>query len=61
MPRGTHHWEKFITPQEYEGWLQQAGMQQSDLTGVVYNPLKGSWSRSSDTAVNYMVTATKPS
>ena len=57
LPRGTHHWEKFITPAELDGYLGRAGLRRFDLTGVVYNPLTGAWSRSRDTDVNSMLVA----
>jgi 2-polyprenyl-6-hydroxyphenyl methylase / 3-demethylubiquinone-9 3-methyltransferase len=60
LPRGTHHWEKLITPEELERWLAAAGLKQVDITGVFYNPLTGAWARSRDADVNYMVVADKP-
>lgn len=60
LPRGTHHWEKFITPEELDRYLAAAGLKRVDLTGVIYNPLTGAWTRSRDADVNYMVVADKP-
>jgi 2-polyprenyl-6-hydroxyphenyl methylase/3-demethylubiquinone-9 3-methyltransferase len=60
LPRGTHHWEKFITPEELDRHLADAGLKRADLTGVIYNPLTGAWTRSRDADVNYMVVADKP-
>ena len=60
LPRGTHHWEKFITPEELTRYLEAAGLKSADCTGVVYNPLTGAWARSRDTDVNYMLVADKP-
>jgi 2-polyprenyl-6-hydroxyphenyl methylase / 3-demethylubiquinone-9 3-methyltransferase len=60
LPRGTHHWEKFITPDELNRYLEAAGLKPVDTTGVVYNPLTGTWARSRDTDVNFMVVADKP-
>jgi 2-polyprenyl-6-hydroxyphenyl methylase/3-demethylubiquinone-9 3-methyltransferase len=58
LPRGTHQWEKFITPQELEGWLAEAGMQTLDKTGVAYNPFTGKWLKAPrDMDVNYMLVA----
>jgi len=37
----------------------QAGLQVSDETGVIYNPLTDQWRLSSDMGVNYMLTAEK--
>ena len=59
LPRGTHQWEKFITPDELQGWLTAAGLKQEDISGVAYNPLTGDWKRVKDTDVNYMIFAVK--
>jgi 2-polyprenyl-6-hydroxyphenyl methylase/3-demethylubiquinone-9 3-methyltransferase len=59
LPRGTHRWDKFLTPHELEGALTAAGLAVTDETGVVYNPLSDAWRLSSDMDVNYMVTAAK--
>ncbi len=60
LPRGTHQWEKFITPDELRAELSRSGMAVADLTGVVFNPLANEWRRSPDTAVNYMLVAARP-
>ncbi|HEV2557791.1 MAG TPA: bifunctional 2-polyprenyl-6-hydroxyphenol methylase/3-demethylubiquinol 3-O-methyltransferase UbiG [Microvirga sp.] len=57
LPKGTHQWEKFVTPEELERALAEAGLQVADRQGVVYNPLRDAWSLARDTAVNYMVAA----
>ncbi len=59
LPRGTHEWEKFVTPDELTAAIQGAGFVVSDLKGVVYNPLRDTWSLSRDTAVNYMLLASR--
>ena len=60
LPRGTHHWEKFITPAEMEAMFVDAGLRPVDCVGVVFSPLAGSWSRSANTSVNYMSLAERP-
>jgi len=60
VPRGTHQWDKFLTPNEVEIALQRHGLQVTAETGVVYNPISDRWSLSSDMDVNYMLTAAKP-
>src|ERR1700719_261331 len=57
LPRGTHQWDKFVTPNELDIALTQAGLRVSDETGVIYNPLANQWRLSSDMDVNYMLTA----
>jgi 2-polyprenyl-6-hydroxyphenyl methylase/3-demethylubiquinone-9 3-methyltransferase len=59
LPKGTHEWDKFVTPEELTDALGQAGFAVSDLTGVSYNPLKDSWSLSRDLSVNYMLLASR--
>ena len=59
LPRGTHEWDKFVTPDELTAAIEQAGFAVNDLTGVAYNPLRDSWSLSQDTAVNYMLLASR--
>jgi len=59
LPRGTHQWDKFVTPNELEIAMVQAGLQVSDEAGVIYNPLADQWQLSSDMDVNYMLTAEK--
>ena len=60
LPRGTHQWEKFITPVELDNWLTHNGLKQLDRTGVTYNPFSGEWRRARDMDVNYMLVAQKP-
>jgi len=60
LPRGTHQWEKFITPQELDNSIRAGGMRVKDKSGVLFNPLAGTWRRSADTDVNYMMLAEKP-
>jgi len=60
LPRGTHQWERFITPEELAGWVRAAGLGVSDVQGIVYNPLADRWSLSADTDVNYMLAAARP-
>jgi len=57
LPRGTHRWDKFVTPNELEIALELAGMRISRESGVLYNPLADRWQLTSDMDVNYMVTA----
>lgn len=60
LPRGTHEWSKFVTPDEMRTMMQDAGLLPGPVTGVSFNPLTDKWSLSGDAAVNYMMTATKP-
>src|SRR3972149_2942480 len=60
LPRGTHRWDKFITPNELEIALERAGLRVIDEIGVTYNLFADRWQLSEDTDVNYMMTAHRP-
>jgi 2-polyprenyl-6-hydroxyphenyl methylase/3-demethylubiquinone-9 3-methyltransferase len=60
LPRGTHRWDKFVTPDELEAAMRAAGLRAIDESGVIYNLLADRWQLSSDMDVNYMLTAEKP-
>ena len=61
LPRGTHEWSKFITPEELFELLKQSGMNPVDRKGFVFNPVTWGWSISSrDLSVNYVTTSLKP-
>src|SRR5438270_10529428 len=57
LPRGTHQWDKFVTPDELAQHLADNKLTITDQAGVIYNPLADKWSVSSDMDVNYMVVA----
>jgi 2-polyprenyl-6-hydroxyphenyl methylase / 3-demethylubiquinone-9 3-methyltransferase len=59
LPRGTHQWDKFVTPNELEIAIEQSGLTIADETGVIYNLLADRWQLSADMDVNYMVVAEK--
>jgi 2-polyprenyl-6-hydroxyphenyl methylase/3-demethylubiquinone-9 3-methyltransferase len=60
LPRGTHRWDKFVTPEELEGALERSGLDVTSERGVIYNPFADRWQLSSDMDVNYMLVAEKP-
>jgi 2-polyprenyl-6-hydroxyphenyl methylase/3-demethylubiquinone-9 3-methyltransferase len=55
VPRGTHDWNKFVTPAEIGDAVSAEGLEERDRTGVVYNPLLDEWRLARDTDVNYMM------
>jgi 2-polyprenyl-6-hydroxyphenyl methylase/3-demethylubiquinone-9 3-methyltransferase len=59
LPRGTHQWDKFVTPDELEAAIEKNGLEIVDETGVIYNLLADRWQISTDMDVNYMVAAEK--
>ncbi len=60
LPRGTHQWDRFVTPDELTRHTAAAGLAAPRLMGFVYNPLRDAWSLSPDTGVNYLLSAAKP-
>ncbi len=61
LPKGTHEWSKFITPDELYDLLQQAGLKPVDKKGFQFNPLTWSWRISArDLSVNYVTASVKP-
>jgi len=61
LPKGTHDWSKFITPDELYELLRQAGLAPVDRKGFVFNPISWRWSLSDrDLSVNYVTASTKP-
>ncbi|MFN4154232.1 MAG: bifunctional 2-polyprenyl-6-hydroxyphenol methylase/3-demethylubiquinol 3-O-methyltransferase UbiG [Paracoccaceae bacterium] len=60
LPKGTHDWKKFITPEELYDLIRKAGLDPVDRKGMVFNPLGWSWSLSSrDLSVNYVTASVK--
>jgi 2-polyprenyl-6-hydroxyphenyl methylase / 3-demethylubiquinone-9 3-methyltransferase len=57
LPRGTHRWDRFVTPNELEIALELGGLHVIDQRGVIYNLLADRWEVARDTDVNYMVAA----
>lgn len=60
LPRGTHHYEKFIRPSELAGAIRDAGLELEDLSGLAYNPLTRKASVVANTQINYLGCARKP-
>ena len=60
LPRGTHKWNQFRTPDEVATPVRAAGLKVVDRTGMVFDPLRNAWSLSRDTDVNYLLAAARP-
>ncbi len=61
LPRGTHEWAKFITPDELYELIRKAGLHPVDRKGFVFNPVSWAWRLSeTDLGVNYVTASTKP-
>lgn len=60
LPKGTHEWNKFITPDELYSLISNAGLNPVDRKGMVFNPVSWQWSISDrDLSVNYVTASTK--
>lgn len=60
LPKGTHDWAKFITPDELYDLLRNAGLEPVDRKGFVFNPITWGWRLSDrDLSVNYVTASVK--
>jgi 2-polyprenyl-6-hydroxyphenyl methylase / 3-demethylubiquinone-9 3-methyltransferase len=60
LPKGTHDWQKFITPDELYALIDKAGLRPVDRKGMVFNPVTWRWSLSDrDLSVNYVTASIK--
>lgn len=61
VPRGTHSWKKFIKPSELSKHARAANLNPQDISGLIFNPLKGDFEISkTDIDVNYLIASIKP-
>ena len=56
IPRGTHDWDKFLTPEELCALLRDSGLEIIDVTGLGWTPTRG-FALTDDKSLNYLVTA----
>ena len=56
IPRGTHDWDKFLTPEELTAELATAGLKVTDVTGLGWTPTRG-FALTEDVSLNYLLTA----
>lgn len=55
LPRGTHHYEKFIKPAELASWMRLNHLNLIDIKGLQYNPFTRQSLLNTDVAINYIV------
>ncbi|MDC8757524.1 bifunctional 2-polyprenyl-6-hydroxyphenol methylase/3-demethylubiquinol 3-O-methyltransferase UbiG [Janthinobacterium fluminis] len=60
LPKGTHDYDKFITPAELSQYARSAQLEVKGLKGMGYNPLSKIYSLNDDTSVNYLIACTRP-
>jgi 2-polyprenyl-6-hydroxyphenyl methylase/3-demethylubiquinone-9 3-methyltransferase len=54
LPRGTHDWRKFVTPEELDLSLRRHGFAMVERCGVALNPVSMQWAISKDDSATYM-------
>lgn len=59
IPRGTHDWDRFLTPDELRAHLEAAGLEVLDTEGLSFSPTRG-FVLGENLALNYLVTARRP-
>ena len=57
IPKGTHDWDKFLTPEELTPLLEAAGLRLGTISGIAFSPSAG-LHLSDDLSLNYILTAT---
>ncbi|MCL5776342.1 bifunctional 2-polyprenyl-6-hydroxyphenol methylase/3-demethylubiquinol 3-O-methyltransferase UbiG [Limibaculum sp. FT325] len=61
LPRGTHDWRKFITPDELFAMIARSGLTPVDRKGFQFNPVTWGWRISErDLTVNYVTASVRP-
>ncbi len=58
IPRGTHDWDKFLTPEELTAIVEGAGLKVTDVRGLSFSPAKG-FVIGDDMKLNYLMTAVR--
>lgn len=58
IPRGTHDWDKFLTPDELTASVEGAGLKVTDVRGLAMSPTRG-FVLSDDLKLNYLMTAVR--
>ncbi|MFT4256051.1 MAG: bifunctional 2-polyprenyl-6-hydroxyphenol methylase/3-demethylubiquinol 3-O-methyltransferase UbiG [Pseudoxanthomonas sp.] len=59
LPRGTHHYDKFIKPSELAAGLRESGLQLQDVSGLLYEPWRNRARVIRRADVNYVACAVK--
>jgi 2-polyprenyl-6-hydroxyphenyl methylase/3-demethylubiquinone-9 3-methyltransferase len=58
IPKGTHDWDKFLTPDEVTGILAALGFRIEEMRGIAFSPTAG-LHLSDDVSLNYVLSATR--
>lgn len=60
VPKGTHQFDKFMRPSVLMRYIDAAGLEVVDASGLHFNPLQNSFKMAPGLDVNYVVVARKP-
>lgn len=60
LPRGTHHYDRLIRPEELAGACRRCGLEVCDISGMTYNPVSRTVGIGGRPRVNYLLHARKP-
>ena len=60
LDKGTHDYNKFITPAELDRFAERSGFKRQDLIGLHYNPITKNYWLAQNVDVNYMMAVFKP-
>lgn len=61
VPKGTHDFDKFITPFELYSYCENAGLSVKETRGMSFNPFNRVAYLTKDLSMNYLLYAVKPS
>ncbi len=60
LPRGTHDWRKFVTPEELRSGLAPYGLEQIEAAGMALNPFTSAFRMTRDLGVNFVQAFRRP-
>ena len=60
VPKGTHSWDKFVSPTRLESSFEEAGLEVTALRGFAFDPVSKRWRESRSTDVSYGMAAWRP-
>ncbi|XP_071733129.1 ubiquinone biosynthesis O-methyltransferase, mitochondrial-like [Rutidosis leptorrhynchoides] len=61
LPKGTHQWSSFLTPEELVLALQRASVSVEEMAGFAYDQVTGRWTLTDDIGVNFIAFGVKNS
>lgn len=59
VPKGTHHWDQFVKPEEMEWFLKRSGFDILQFKGMRFHPLTRQWTLADDKSINYLVSGAR--